>query len=216
MSVNSLPAFGASDVEVLERETAYQGFFSMERVNLRHRRFHGGWTPVLSRELFLRPPAVGILLYDPSRDTVVLVEQFRVGALDLEDGTSPWLLELVAGMAQAGESLRDVARREVREETGCEPGPLREITRYLSTPGGCNERIQLYCGEVDSSRAGGVHGLESENEDIRVVVMPRIEAEQAMFRGHLNNAMTLIAMQWLTLNRDSLVEGWAGDGSASE
>ncbi len=208
MASSSRCGFTAEDVRILKRETVYRGFFAMERIELSHRRYQGGWTPPISRELFLRPPAVGVLAYDPVRDRVVLAEQFRVGALEGGYAGSPWLLELVAGMAESSESPESVARREMREETGCELGRMHEITRYFSTPGGSDERIHLYCGEVDSSAAGGIHGVASENEDIRVVAMTREDAESAMHEGELNNAMTLIAIQWLALNRSALLQSW--------
>lgn len=204
------PGFARNDIEVLDRETLYSGFFSLERLLLRHRRFEGGWTPALSRELFIRPPAVGVLLYDPRRREAVLVEQCRVGAVDIAGQTvpgspdSPWLLELVAGLVEPGENPEEVAHRETLEETGCRIDRLVAMPGYLSSPGGSNEWITLFCGLLDASQAKGIHGLDDEQEDIRPLRLTIGQLLEAMEAGRLNNAMVLIAVQWLLLNESRL------------
>lgn len=210
--------FSRHDVEVLDRQTLYSGFFSLEQVSLRHRRYEGGWTPRLDRELFVRPPAVGVLLYDPRLREVVLIEQCRVGALDIAGqdwpGTpdSPWLLELVAGLVEPGETPEEVAHREALEEAGCRIDSLIALPGYLSSPGGSDEWITLFCGLLDASQAGGIHGLEEENEDIRVQRLPVSGLQDAMARGRLCNAMALIAVQWLLLNEPELQCPQGDDG----
>lgn len=203
--------FGPDDVKVTRRSTGYRGFFSIDTIRLRHRMFAGGWSEEFERELFIRDPAAGVLLYDPDRDEVVLVEQFRVGILqDAEsDGVSPWVLEIVAGIIDAGENGEELAYREAMEEAGCAITDLVHITDYYNSPGGSTERISLYCGRVDASGAGGIHGLPEENEDIRVHVLSSQEAWQAVQNGRMNNAMAIIAIQWLMLNRESLHQRWA-------
>jgi len=202
------PGFSRRDVEVLDRETVYSGFFSLQRVTLCHRRFEGGWTGELQREVLLRPPAVGVLLYDPRRREVVMVEQCRVGALDLAGQgpagrpDSPWLLELVAGLMEPGESPEQVAHRETLEETGCRIDRLIAMPGYLSSPGGSNERVTLFCGLLDAGQAQGVHGVEAEQEDIRSWRLTVEQVVEAMDTGRLNNAMALIAVQWLLLNEN--------------
>lgn len=195
-----LPVFGHSDVEVLERERVFQGFFAIDKIALRHRLYEGGWTQPFVRELFVRGRAAGVLLYDPEKDTVVLVEQFRVGVLSA-DNQSPWALELVAGIVDAGETPQDMAAREVKEEAGLEISDAQFICEYYNSPGGSDECISLFYAEVDSGHAGGIHGLPEENEDIRVVVVPRTVAMQAISQGLINNAMAIIALQWLQIKK---------------
>ncbi|GAA5179452.1 MULTISPECIES: NUDIX domain-containing protein [Halomonadaceae] len=194
--------FTGADVERLESESLYQGFFSLERRHLRHRLFQGGWSRVLEREVHVRRDAVGVLLYDIERDSVVLVEQLRAGALD--DSLSPWKLEPVAGLIEAGEDPAEVARREAMEEAGCHIDELIELYSYYPSPGGSDERVTLFCGLVDSRELGGVHGLEDEDEDIQVHVLPFVRAQQLLEAGRLDNAMCLIAFLWLTRERASL------------
>lgn len=195
-------SFSRADAEVYSRTRVYDGFFSVDALELRHRLFEGGWSSPLRREVFVRPPAVGVLLVDPQRRELVLVEQFRVGAMAAEGKNSPWLLELVAGMVEAGESPEDVAIREAREEADCAIRELTPIHDYFSSPGGSNEWIHVYCASIDASEVGGVHGCDDENEDIRVVRLSLDQAREAMRQGRLHNAMTLIAVQWLLLNSD--------------
>jgi ADP-ribose pyrophosphatase len=203
--------FAAADVQVLERETVYEGFYRMERLRLRHRKFAGDWSPELKRELVVRRDAAGVLLYDPQLDAVALIEQFRVGAMDrysVDRADGPWLFELVAGLIDAGETPAEVARREAMEEAGCEVLALEPVFELFSSPGGSNEFMHIFCGRSDLSKAGGIHGLPEEHEDILVHVVDFADAVQMMQRGRVCNAHTIIALQWLQLNRERLRLSW--------
>ena len=195
------------DVEIIEREACFHGFYQLDRLHLRHRQFGGGMGPQLSRELFVRPDAVCVLPYDPQRDTVVLIEQFRVGALD--KSASPWLLELVAGLIDKDEAPEEVARREAVEEAGVTLSSLWPITQYYPSPGASDERVHLFIGRCDSEGVGGVHGLAEEGEDIRVHVWPFEDALAAMKDGRTDNAASIIALQWLALNRAEVRGLWS-------
>ena len=195
--------------KVLVQEVVYDGFFQMEKYQLQHTLFDGGWSKPLSRELFERGHAVAVLLYDPKEDAVVMVEQFRIGALGHPD--HPWFLEVVAGMVEEGESEEEVARRESVEEAGCRVGEMEFIARYWVSPGGTSETMVLYCGEVDSTRAEGVHGLDHEGEDILVHVVPWGDLLQRLQRGEINSATPLLGVQWLQMNRERLQRKWRGD-----
>lgn len=199
--------FKASDVKIEKRETVFQGFFRMDKLWLTHPRFDGREMPTFTRELFIRGDATCVLPYDPDRDEVVLLEQFRLGALGRDQ--SPWLLELVAGMNEDGESPEDVAQREGQEEAGLTFEPLDKICDYLVSPGGSTELIHLYCGRISTEAAGGLFGMEHEHEDIRAHVFSADEAIAMIYDGRINNAAAIIALQWLQLNRPRLREGWS-------
>jgi len=194
--------FQASDVRIEKRETVFQGFFRMDKLWLTHPRFDGREMPVFTRELFIRGDATCVLPYDPVRDEVVLLEQFRLGALGRDQ--SPWLLELVAGMNEEGESPEQVARREGQEEAGLVFHDLSKICDYLVSPGGSTEMIHLFCGLISTENAGGLYGIEHEHEDIRAHVLGAGEAIGMMEAGQVNNAAGIIALQWLAMNRDRL------------
>jgi len=187
---------------------AYAGFFRLERLRLRHALFAGGMSPPLTRELFERGHAVAVLPYDPVADAVVLIEQFRVGALARPGG--PWLVEIVAGIIDGDEGPEAVARREAVEEADLRLGRLEQIGRFYVSPGGSSESVQLFCGEVDAGGAGGVHGLVEEGEDIRVFAEPFAAAMQRLAAGGIDSATPVIALQWLALNRARLRQAWAG------
>lgn len=195
-----------ADVEILSRETAYKRFFQMDILSLRHRLFRGGMSPPLEREVFVRRPAVAVLPFDPAAGTVVLVEQFRIGAM-LAD-LPAWQLEVIAGLVEPGESALDVAQREAMEEAGCAISDPIEVCRYLTSPGGTSEVVTFFCARTDASAVSGLHGLVDEHEDIRVHVMSLEEAMQKCTTGQITNALTIIALQWLTLNRARLAEDW--------
>ena len=192
--------------QILDKRVCYDGFFRLERYRLRHELFAGGWSGELVRELLQRGHAVAVLLYDPGREQVVMVEQFRIGAM--ASGEHAWMLEVVAGIVEADEDPQEVARRESREEAGCIVEALIPISRFIPSSGGCSEHVTLYCGRVDAAKADGVHGLAHEGEDIRVRVMPVAEALALLEDGTVLSAMTLIALQWLALNGSRLRERW--------
>ena len=151
-------------------------------------------------------PAVVLLPYDPRLDELVMIEQFRVGALEV--GPSPWQMEFVAGIAEAGESMEAVARREAVEEAGLAVAEIVPVHRYQVSPGGNTEEIVVLCGHVDAAGAGGVHGVEHEHEDIRVHRVPFAAAQAALDGGELRNAAAIVGVQWLALHRDALRREW--------
>lgn len=194
------------DAEILDREILWRGYFRMERYRVRHRRFEGGWGAPVEREVFERGHAAALLPYDPAQDAVVLIEQFRIGALAA--GANPWLAEIVAGIIEEGETAEEVVRREVVEEAGCTVDLIEPIVDAFTTPGGSSERIALFCGRVDSHGVGGIHGLADEGEDIRVFVERLDEAVARIGRGEITNLVAVAALQWLALNRDRLRRQW--------
>ena len=198
------PKFSKSDYLIQTREKRFNGFLRVDTIKLKHKLFLGDWSPEINRELLVREEAVGVLLFDPKRDEIVLVRQFRVGLVD--KGDSPWILELVAGMVEVGEELAEVALREVREESNAEVSKLIKICDYFSSPGISSEKVRLYLGIVASEDMGGFYGLENENEDIEVVVMPYENAIKVMKKGCLANAMSIIALQWLELNKSDILK----------
>lgn len=198
--------FGAQDVRILQDEVAWEGHYRMRRLRLQHRRFAGDWSEPLTRELFDRGDAVGVLPYDPVRDHLVLVEQFRVGAL--RPGESPWMLELVAGVVEAGESDDEVARRETLEEAGCELAEMVPIATVLPSAGACSEQVRLYCARVEAPAGGGIHGLQEEGEDILVHSVPRVEALRLLAADRVPNGHTHIALLWLQVHGERLRERW--------
>ena len=194
----------ARDVEIVEQRVVYQGFSRLEIVRLRHRQFAGGMGVIIQRELLMKPEAVGVLIYDPKRDEVLMIEQFRVGALS---ESNPWQLEIVAGLVDSvdeDETLEAVVCREALEEAGVELRQVQKLMSYFMSPGGSNEKFTLFVAEADLSNAGGLHGLPEEGEDIRVAVLKSDEAFQALMDGRVSNAPALIALQWLMLNKQHL------------
>jgi ADP-ribose pyrophosphatase len=198
--------FSHTDVEILARERAYDGFIPVDVLQLRHRLFAGGWSETMRRELAIRPEAVGVLLYDPEREDLVMIRQFRTGAI--AGGHSPWLLEIVAGLAGPGEQPVDVVKREAREEANCEITDVVPIHGYLNSPGWCDEKVHLFCARVDAGSLQGIHGLDDEHEDILIVTVPFDKAVKMLDEGEIANAMSIIAVQWLQLNRNRLKKRW--------
>ncbi|MGP3592693.1 ADP-ribose diphosphatase [Vagococcus sp. WN89Y] len=202
----SVVTFTKNDVEIIAREKRYSGFFSLDLYRFRHRLFNGEMSGEVQREIFERGHAAVLLPFDAVRDEVVLIEQIRIAAFDTSE--TPWLLEMVAGMIEEGESVEDVVRREAVEEAGLQVGRVKNVLSYLASPGGTSERSTILVGEVDATGAKGIHGLVDENEDIRVHVVSREQAYQWVEEGKIDNAASVIALQWLQLHHESLKNEW--------
>jgi len=198
------------DVEIVEATKAFKRFLRVDVFRFRHRLFSGEWSGLRSYDVLRRGQAAAIVLYDPDRESVVLVEQFRLPALLA--GSTPWQLEAAAGLVDSGETPATVAIRETLEETGLALiGQPLPIQRYLPSAGGSDEGVFLFCGRVDATAAAGVHGLVEEHEDIRVVVKTLAEIETLLDRGAIESGHTLIALYWLQRHRDHLRRLWQGD-----
>jgi len=169
---------------------------------------------VISREIFERGHAASCILYDPDLDLLVMIEQFRIGAYAAnnspwyDDETSPWLIEIVAGIIEEGENPEEVVRREALEEAGCMVHEIEAIHHYLVTPGGSSESVFAFCACVDASNVGGVHGLEEEGEDIRVFTETPENVFAMLADGRIHNSTTIIPMYWFKENRKRLRAAW--------
>ncbi|TBT48302.1 ADP-ribose diphosphatase [Vibrio parahaemolyticus] len=197
--------FTSRDVEIISKESVFEGFFKMVKYRFKHKLFAGGWSDVVEREMFERGHAAAMLPYDPKTDQVVIIEQIRIGALEHEH---PWQLEIVAGMIDGDESAEEVIRREAEEEAGITVGRVASVTSYYPSSGGCSEKLDVFVGEVDASKAHGIHGLDYEDEDIRVHVLSREQAYQWVKDGIFENGASIIALQWLQLNHQELRSQW--------
>ncbi len=193
------------EFKVIAQEVMYQGFFSLNRYQVQHSLFAGGWSEVLTRELFQRGNCVAVLLYDPDTDKVVIIEQFRMGPMGQDNvREKAWLLEIVAGAIEEGETVEAVAYRESEEEAGCAVQEMRLINEFYTSPGGTSEKISLFYGRIDATAVGGIHGLDHEHEDILVSTVSFAEAYAMIEDGRIESAIPIIAIQWLALNKHKL------------
>ena len=197
---------GTMKWSVNKKKLLYSGFFKLSGIELQHDLFAGGQSRVLRRELIDRGQAIAVLPYDPVRDEIVLVEQFRIGAG--QDEAGPWMMEIIAGYQEPGESAEEVAFREAFEEAGCKVTELLSMYKYYSSPGGSNEQIQIFLGRTESSGVNGIHGLDEEGEDIKVHVISSQQAFDWLDNGKIDSAAPIIALLWFRLNRDRIREKW--------
>ena len=195
---------GGGLVEVLERRHPHAGFFALQEVALTHPRFDGGRSPRLSREVFVVGDAVTVLPYDPVRDRVLLIEQFRVGPFGRGD-PHPWQLEAIAGRIDPGETPEDAARREAVEEAGLVLGRLEKVAEYYPTPGAVTEYLYSYVALCDlPDGVAGVFGAAEEAEDIRGQLLAFDRLVDVMATGEIGNAPLLLTVLWLQRERARL------------
>ena len=198
-----------SEVELVKTEVLADRHFRYELLTLRTETFAGEMSQPFKREAVRSGPAVAVLLYDPSADRLVMIEQFRIAAY-LNHLPSAWILECAAGLVDEGETSEAAARREVKEETNCEVGRMEYAGAYLSSPGISDEMVTIYVGEVDAVLAGGVHGHVDEGEDIRTIVLTVEEALAAADRGAVVNVMAQVALLWFARHGEALRQRWLG------
>ncbi|MGB5995794.1 NUDIX domain-containing protein [Marinomonas sp.] len=200
------PTYSQKDVDIINDECVYKGFFEMHKLTLKHKKFNGEWSQPMTREMMVRGDAVCVLLFDPVADKVLLIEQFRPS---LPKSESPWLIELVAGMVEEGEDDEEVARRESLEEAGVTVKRLEYLFKFVPSPGGLVEYLRMYAGEFDASAVdvNRTHGLDAENEDIRLHLLDADDAI-ALLDSDVENASTIMGLQWFALNKDKLLKRW--------
>lgn len=200
--------FTHDDVSLKPIENLYDGFFKINLYQFKHALFAGGESEVIRREILERGDAVAVLPYDPVTEQVLLIEQIRIGAIKSKH--SPWLLECIAGMTDGSDDYESVVKKEAFEEAGLNLTELEFMLSYLSSPGGTTERLYLYLARADLSQiATGIYGLETEGEDIKTHIMDLDEAFERLNNGEIDNAATVICLQWLALNRDKIRNKWA-------
>ncbi len=198
---------------VIERQdTVWSGRFGVDVVRFRHRRFDGTMSGPRTWELFRRGRAAAMLPYDPWTDQVVLIEQFRLPALAA--GVEPVMVEVPAGLCEAGEAPEATIRREIVEETGIAADLVLPMLDVLLTAGGSDERCTLFAGRVHAPATGAdgvgtTAGLAAEHEDIRIRVLAAGQAIENAADGQYANSVTVLALLWLGARRDRLRTAWA-------
>ncbi len=207
----------AEDVEVTNRENIFQAYFQMTRYHFKHRKFAGGWSEEISREVFQRGAVSAVLPYDAKRDRLVLIEQFRAGAwaamekgvIYAKESSTPWLIEIVAGVIEEGEPPEEVAKRELQEEANCTALEIDHVMDLHLSAGAVNEPLSLFCANVDSCSVAGIHGLDEEGEDIRVFTATPQEAADLLTEGKVHSAIAIIALQWFAAHHEELRQRWS-------
>ena len=192
--------------ELVRHEVAFQGYFKVGRYFFRHSLYQGGTSPVISREVFERGQAGALLPYDPVRDEVVLIRQFRAG--NYVCGRHPFGWEIPAGIIEEGETAERMVVREVEEEAGLKVDRVEHLYTLMLSPGAVSESCTVFVGRTDSSKAEGIFGLVSEGENILVKTFPAAEALAMAARNDIDNAVAVCALQWLALNRTELRRRW--------
>ena len=201
----------AGNATTLSTETVWQGHTRLDKVRFRNTRFDGSPSPIRTWEVWRRGHAVGVLPYDPITDHLVLIEQFRYGAMAA--GMDPILLELPCGFIDGDETPEQASAREMQEEIGMQADRLLPIGRFLLSPGGSDESVTIYAGQIttppaDADGIVGYGGLASENEDIRIRVLPAAQAIDIALAGACPNSITAIALLWFAARHDWLRSQW--------
>lgn len=198
-----------SDLRVTARREAYANFFAVEEYDMTWRRFDGSFGPVVTRAAFISGDAVTVLPYDPVRDRVLLVEQFRAGPFARGD-RQPWSLEAIAGRIDPGESPEEAARREAHEEAGLTLTDLIPVGSYYPSPGAKTEYLYSYVALCDLPDGAAIIGGEaSEAEDIRGHLVGFAELMDLLASGEADNGPLILTALWLQRERARLRAGSA-------
>tara|TARA_B100001057_G_scaffold432888_1_gene461344 strand:- start:1699 stop:2280 length:582 start_codon:yes stop_codon:yes gene_type:complete len=187
-----------SNFKVTNKKNLYDGFFKMNEISLKYKKYDGSWSDEIKRELFGGAQVAAVLPYDPIKKEIVLIQQFRPGTIS--KNTNNYLKEIVAGIIDPGESPEIAAKRECLEETGYKIKKLTPIQGYFPAPGSSESFYHLFLGEVDSKNGRKIMGLDTENEDILVESFDIDQVKKMMQKCEFINGLTLIAIQWFFLN----------------
>ena len=187
-----------SNFKIISKKNLYKGFFKMNEVTLKYKKYNGKWSKDLKRELFGGAQVSAVLPYDPVKNEIILIQQFRPGTISRN--LNNYLIEIVAGMIDPGEKPETAAKRECLEETGCEVKKIIPIQGYFPAPGSSESFYHLFLAEIETFKGTRVMGLESENEDILVKSFKVEEVREKMKNGEILNGVALIALQWFFLN----------------
>ncbi len=201
-SLRRAPA--ADDVQIARQRASYTGFFGVEEADLRFRRFDGGLSRPVTRAAFVMADAVTVLPYDPVKDLVLLIEQYRYGVHARGD-PNPWSLETIAGRIDAGEAPEDTARRETQEEADLDLRALLPVASFYPSPAAVSEYVYAFVGIASlAPNWKSIGGLDSEAEDIRTHVVPFSRLLELIETGEVATAPVLISALWLSGQRDRL------------
>ena len=200
------------DLIVESTETVWKHRTQLDVVRFRKRRFDGEMSDVRTWEVWLRGHAVGVLPYDPASDQLVMIEQFRYPAMLA--GVDPVMLEIPGGFMDAGETEEQTGRRELQEEMKFTTDRLHRVGHFVLSAGGSDESVTIFAGRIVAPTAtadgiAGYAGLASENEDIRIRVLPAAEAIENALAGRYANAITAMALLWFASKRDWLRREWS-------
>ena len=188
----------SSKFKILHKKNIYNGFFKMNEITLKYKKYDGSWSNKVKRELFGGAQVSCLLPYDPKKKEIILIQQFRPGTISKD--VDNYLFEIVAGIIDQGENPEKAAKRECYEETGCKVKKLTPIQGYFPAPGSSESFYHLFLGEIDTFEGTRIMGLENENEDIFVKSYKIKEIKEKMINGKILNGVTLIALQWFFLN----------------
>ena len=188
----------SSKFKILNKKNIHNGFFKMNEITLKYKKYDGSWSNEIKRELFGGAQVSAVLPYDPENKKIVLIQQFRPGTISRD--CNNYLDEIVAGIIDPNETPEDTASRECLEETGCKVKNLRSIQGYFPAPGSSESFYHLYLAEVISPDKETIRGLENENEDILVKSYTFEQVKEKMEKNEILNGLTLIALQWFFLN----------------
>lgn len=194
-------------VDIVARDRAFEGFFKMDVFKLRFELFRGGMSPEIEREVLIADQSVCCLPFDPIRDEVVLVEQFRTGPFAAGE-EHPWMLEAPAGFMEPGEEAPATATREAAEEAGCVITDLDFAGPHYSSQGALSERTNVFIGKTETPGLGGIHGIAREGENIRVLVLPFADAIALFDAGKIQSAFGALPLLWLSRHRERLRREW--------
>lgn len=189
-------------VNIKSRIRAFNGFFKIDKYVIERQKFDGTMSGDVHLEIFERGTSVAVLPYDPISDKVLLVRSFLIGSH--LNGLESYPVQVIAGGVKEGETGQDVASREAEEEAGCSISYIVPAQHFLPSPGGTSERVETYVALADLSNAGGVFGLEEENEDIRAELYTVDEAIAMLDAGKIESGLAVVLLSWFARNREKV------------
>ena len=194
-----MTAPATSAIRIIDQQTVWKRFIHLRTLVIEQTRADGR-VERLDREVHDHGPAASVLLVDPARQSLILVRQFRPGAF-FGGHVDGFLLEVPAGLLD-DDAPEEAVAREAMEETGYAVRDVRHLFDIYSSPGTLTERVGCFVAHIDATKRDGKGGgVDGEGEDIEIVEMPIDEAYGLVATGGIQDAKTIVLLQWLMLHR---------------
>ena len=185
-------------VRIIDTTVLSNDWYVLKKTTFDFQRRDGTWQRQ-SRETYDRGNGATILLFNRDRRTVVLTRQFRLPAF--VNGHDGMMIEAAAGLLDNA-SPEERIRAEAEEETGYRVDNVRKVFEAYMSPGSVTEKLHFFVAEYDASaRVGHGGGVEAEGEDLEVIELTLDDALDAVRRGEIVDAKTIMLLQFAALNR---------------
>lgn len=185
-------------INIASEEVLSNNWYTLRKYTFDYQRADGSWERQ-AREAYDRGNGAVILLYNKEKQTVVLTRQFRLPTYT-NGNESGMMIEACAGLLDK-DNPEECIKRETEEETGYKVSSVKKIFEAYMSPGSVTEILYFFVAEYsDDMKVSDGGGCATEQENIEVMEIPFREAVQMVANGAINDAKTIMLIQYAQIN----------------